>query len=161
MGKLTDIMDNGGDFISDWNSIEAAEDFPPLPAGDYVGDLMDATLSTSRQGTPCWTAMFEVQRPAEYVGRRIWHSFWLSKKALPMTKRDLAKLGVTDPAQLEQPLPVIFRCKLRIAIRTSDDGQQYNQVLRFEVVDTIEFEPDEFAPDDRTDDGDEHAHDVF
>lgn len=159
MGKLTDILNNSGDdFFNDWNSTDAADDFPPLPPGDYVGDLMDATLGTSRQGTPCWTVTYEIQEPAEYVGRRIWHAFWLTKKALSMTKRDLKKLGVTDPSQLEQPLPVIFRCKLRVALKSSDDGREFNQVIRFEVLETIEYEPDEFAP---TDDGDAPADEVF
>jgi hypothetical protein len=61
-----------------------------------------------------------------------------------MTKRDLAKLGVSDFAQLERPLPAVLRVKLRLAVRRDDDGNTYNRVKRFDVLGIDEPEKDPF-----------------
>src|SRR5262249_49127839 len=84
----------------------------------------------------------------EYADRRLWHDFWLSPAALPMSKRDLAKIGVSDLEQLERPLPPGILLRVRVALRTGDDGRQHNQVGRFEAA-GIE-PPDAFAPAETT-----------
>jgi len=53
---------------------------------------------------------------------------------MPMTKRDLNKLGVTDIEQLESPLPTGIRCKVQLVLRCNDDGTQYNRVRSFTVT---------------------------
>ncbi len=59
---------------------------------------------------------------------------WLSEAALPMAKRDLAKLGVTDHEQLDRPLPSGILIKGKLALRTDDNGNESNQLKRFEFV---------------------------
>ena len=85
---------------------------------------------------------------AKDAGRQFWHDLWLTPAALPMTKRDLGKLGVTRLEQLEQPLPHGIRCKVKLARRRGDDGVEYNHVRSFEVVGIDKPEADAFAPGD-------------
>lgn len=85
----------------------------------------------------------------EHAGRQVWHDLYLTPAALPMAKRDLAKLGIDDQAKLEQPLPLGIRCKVKVALRTDDDdGTQRNRVVRFDVIGIDRPEPDAFAPVD-------------
>ena len=65
---------------------------------------------------------------------------------MPMSKRDLAKIGVTDLEQLEKPLPAGILIKGKLALRRNDDGNESNRLIRFEF---IGIEPgDPFEPED-------------
>lgn len=152
MGKLTDILRNGSDddFRRKWNETKIAEDFAPLPRGEYVARIINGELTNSRtNGTPGYKLTFKVVE-GDYCDRQFWHNIWLTDAALPMAKRDLAKLGVTDLEQLERPLPAGIRCSVTLVLRCDDDGSKYNRVRRFDVLGIEELERDAFAPDDAT-----------
>lgn len=156
MGKLTDILGNNGgfdDFRNRWNETEAADEFGPLPPGEYVAHIIGGDLEQSRsKGTPGYKLTFKVIE-GDYAGRQFWHDVWLTPAALPQAKRDLGKLGVSDLAQLEQPLPRFIRVKAKVVLRRDDDGAEYNRVRRFDVIGLDTPEQDEFAPaDDAADD---------
>lgn len=68
--------------------------------------------------------------------------------ALPQTKRDLGKLGVTSLEQLETPLPKGIRCRVKLALRRDDDGNERNRVRTFEVVGIDKPTSDVFSPTD-------------
>jgi hypothetical protein len=143
--KLTDIL-RGSDrdeLARAWDQTEAAADLAPLPRGQYVATVVSGELFTSRNGTPGYKLAFRVAE-GDHAGRRFWHDFWLTKAALPMTKRDLTKLGVTAVEQLERPLPPGIRCRVRLSLQRDDDGSERNRVQSFEVV-RID-PPDPFAP---------------
>lgn len=154
MGKLSDILREQGklDTIeSAWASTAAAGDFDVLPNGEYIADITKGDAIESRsKGTPGYRLTFEVAE-GEHAGSRFWHECWFTEAALSRTKRDLGKLGVTDLRQLEQPLPAVFRCKVKLAIRRDDDGNEGNRVRRFEVVEVVKPEPDTFAPEPMAD----------
>lgn len=145
--KLTDILANGTNNIQSlWNSTAAAKEFEPLPAGEYVARIVRGELDQSRtNATPGYKLEFAVIE-GEFTGRKFWLDLWLTPAALPMTKRDLAKLGVSDLVQLEQPLPPGIICKVKLALRTEDDGTTHNRVRAFEVVRIEEPQVDEFDP---------------
>jgi hypothetical protein len=84
----------------------------------------------------------------EHAERRFWHQLWLTEAAMPMTKRDLAKISVTSLEQLDKPLPRGIRCKVRLALRREDDGREYNRVKSFEVIGVDQPEPNPFPPAD-------------
>jgi hypothetical protein len=115
-----------------WGETEAAADFAPLPRGEYEAVLVQSGLFNSRSGTPGVKLEFEV-RAGEFKGRKFWHDLWLTTAALPMSKRDLLKLGIKELADLEKPLPALV-CKVVLSLRTNDDGVEFNRVNRFEVV---------------------------
>lgn len=151
MGKLTDILATGGfggdDFRDNWNNTTAAGEFSPLPPGEYVCHADKGELKNARTGTPGYSLCFRVIE-GDYMGRKVWHDMFLTPAALPLAKRDLIKLGIDDSAKLEQPLPAGIRCKVRVALRKDDHGNETNRVIRFDVIGIDEPERDAFAPDD-------------
>lgn len=144
--KLSDILHLDGDrdnLKKAWDETEAAGDFAPLPPGEYTCRVLAGELFSAKKGTPGYKLTFEVAE-GEYADRRVWHDLWLTAQALPMSKRDMAKLGVTQLEQLEQPLPAGILVRLKIALRKDDNGNEHNRVRSFEV---IGIEPgDAFAP---------------
>ena len=146
--SLSDILHEGErEGLSEaWASTEAAEDFAPLPGGEYVARIITGELFTSRKkGTPGYRLAFRVLE-GEHADQRFWHDLWLTPAALPMAKRDLAKLGVTCLEQLEKPLPPGIRSRVRLALRRDDDGNEQNRVRRFEVVGIDPPDVDPYAP---------------
>jgi len=150
--RLSDILaaGGGGDDIRDlWNTTDAAGEMGPLPPGEYTADIVAGDLESSRtKSTPGYRMTFAAVEPVEFAGRRFWHDCWLTPAALPQTKRDLTKLGVTSLDQLERPLPARIRCRVKLALRKDDNGEQRNRVRTFDVIGIVEPERDPFAPAD-------------
>jgi len=149
MGKLTDILADGGfgadDFSNAWQNTEAADEYKPLPPGEYVCHADRGELKKARTGTPSYSLSFKVCE-GEHTGRLVWLDLFLTPAALPMAKRDLVKLGIDSPEKLELPLPQGIRCKVKVALRKDDDGSERNRVVRFFVVGIDKPEVDAFAP---------------
>jgi len=124
----------------------AADDFGALPSGTYTCRLTSGELRKARTGTPEYVLTFKVL-DGEHKGRQVWHSLYLTRAALPMAKRDLAKLAVTSLEQLEQPIPKGIRCKVRVVLRRDDDETERNRVRSFEVLGVDPPEVDPFAPE--------------
>lgn len=135
-----------------WNRTEAAADFAPLPAGTYECHIHGVELFNARTGTPGVKIRFDVCE-GEHAGRVVFHDCWLTPAALPQTKRDLLKLGIDTLDKLESAAvpPGRIRCAVRVALRTDDDGVQFNRVRRFDVLRIDEPQADPFAPADDTD----------
>jgi len=115
------------------------------------------TLETGKtRGTPGAKLTFRVCE-GEYTGRQFWHDIWLTEAALPMAKRDLAKLGVVSLDQLERPLPRGIRCLCKLVLRRGDDGAEFNKLRSFAVVGIDPPEADAFAPTDEPPPGEPDA----
>jgi hypothetical protein len=148
--SLSDILRNGnGNSIRDlWKTTEAAGELTPLPTGEYTAHIVAGDLEASRtNATPGYKLTFRVCE-GPHAGRHFWHDCWLTPAALPQTKRDLQKLGVTDLDELERPLPRGIRCHCKLVLRKDDDGKTHNRVRSFTVVGIDAPEADEFAPSD-------------
>ncbi len=145
--KLTDILDgNGrGNLSKAWGEAKAADDFAALPAGEYIAHITDGQISTAKTGTPGYKLTFKVL-DGEHTGRMFWHDIWLTPAAMPMAKRDLSKLGITELEQLENPIPRGIRCKVKLALRKDDDGNDRNRVKSFDVIGIDTPQADAFAP---------------
>ena len=131
---------------------KAAEDLKPLPSGEYRCIIASGELFNAKSGTPGYKLKLVVVQ-GEHVDRVVWHDLWLSEAALPMTKRDLRKLEITSPEQLERPLPEGILVNVKVALRKNDDGTEFNRVTRLDVVDIESPEPEPFAPSDEPADG--------
>jgi hypothetical protein len=146
---LMDIINGGAESLrNQWEQTKAAEEFAPLPAGTYTARIVSGELFTSRtNATPGYKLCFKVLE-GEHIGRQFWHDLWLTAPALPMTKRDLSKLGVMSVEQLDAPIPPGIRCKVKLALRRDDDGTEYNRVRSFEVlgIDADATADPDFAP---------------
>jgi hypothetical protein len=150
--KLTDILrDGNGSNIRDlWDRTEAAGELSPLPPGEYAAHVVSGELFTSKaKGTAGYKLGFKVCE-GEHAGRMFWDDLWLTPAALPLAKRDLAKLGVTSLEQLERPLPPGIRCRVKVVLRKADDGTEYNKVQSFAVVGIDTPTADAFAPAEPT-----------
>lgn len=147
-----------GDFGNLWDSTEAAGDLPsgPIPAGAYECRVLSGETFEARSGTPGYKITFEVC-DGEHAGRRLWLDLWLSRNALPYTKRDLLKLGIERPDQLREPVPPGIIVNVRVAVRESDGGVKYNAVRAFDVLRVEQPEPDPFAPADDGRPGETHT----
>ena len=150
--RLSDILANGnGGGIDDlWDSTTAADDFGPLPAGEYIAHLTAGELIQSRTNqTPGYRMTFTVIE-GDFANRRFWNECWLTPAALPQSKRDLAKIGITKPAMMEKPLPKGIRCRCKLALRKDDQGSESNRLKMFEVIGIDKPTVDEFATDEQT-----------
>ena len=147
--RLSDILQTSAErerLRQAWSSTEAADDFAIIPAGEYVAEVTAGEYVTGRtNGTLGYKLTFRLIE-CDYAGRLLWYDIWLSAAALPLAKRDLGKLGVTDFDLLDRPLPPGIVCKLRVVVRRDDDGAERNRVKSFEVLRVEQPKPDPFAP---------------
>ena len=145
--RLSDILLNSErDRLSAaWQAAKPADDLKPIPSGEYRCRIIDGSLFNARSGTAGYKLTLEVLE-GEHAGRRLWHDIWLSEAAVSLAKRDLGKLGVSDPEQLERPLPDGIVIDARVALRRGDSGEEFNRVTRFDVVGIEPAEPEPFAP---------------
>jgi hypothetical protein len=151
--KLVDILSgDAGSLQQAWDSTPAAGDFAPLPTGTYTAHVQSLAFFKARSGTPGVKLEFRVCE-GEHVGRHVWFDLWLTAAALPQTKRDCAKLGITQLDQIERNElpPGRIRCAVRVVLRADDSGTKYNRVRGFEVTGKDDPEADPFAPADETD----------
>lgn len=136
--SLVDVL--GGtsrdELARQFDEAEAAGDMGTLPRGNYRCRITDGELVESKGGTPGYQLVFTVD-DGEHKGRKLWHTAWLTPAALPMTKRDLAKLGVTSLDMLDRPLPAGFVCDAKVVVRADDDGVERNRVSSFDVVEVL------------------------
>ncbi len=152
--KLSDILPQADrdNLARLWAISKPADDLGPLPAGEYHCRILDGSAFSAKSGTPGYKITFEIA-DGDHAGRRTWHDVWLTPAAMSMAKRDLAKLGVTSPRQLDQPLPSGMLATVKLALRKDDDGTERNRVACFKVTGIEEPEPEPFAPiADATDD---------
>ena len=147
--KLADILRNAeSEALGNvWKATEAAGEFEPLPAGDYIARIVAGKFVKSRShSTPGYQLTFQILEGV-YTGRKFFRDIWLTPAAMPMAKRDLGKLGITELEQLDNPLPPGIRCSVKLSLRTEDDGRSFNRVRQFSVVGIDEPIQDEFHPD--------------
>jgi len=149
--KLTDILAGRLDSIREqWADTQAAADFAPLPSGTYEAHVERIELHQAKTGTPGVKITFRVA-DGDHAGRLIFHDLWLTAPAMPQTKRDLLKLGITSPDQLDsiEIPPGRIRCAVRVALRRDDDGTERNKVNRFDLL-RMDDPPaaDPYAPTD-------------
>jgi hypothetical protein len=136
--SLVDVL-NGtsrAELARQFAEAEVAGDMVPLPRGTYRCRVTDGEVVSSKNGTPGYTLTFSVD-DGEHKGRRLWHTAWLTEAAMPMSKRDLAKLGVTSLDMLDRPLPAGIVCDVKVALRVDDDGAERNRVVSFAVVEVL------------------------
>jgi hypothetical protein len=136
--SLVDVLNGSAraELARQFDEAEAAGDMLPLPRGTYRCRVTDGELVASKGGTPGYSLTFTVDA-GEHKGRKLWHTAWLTPAALPMTKRDLAKLGVTSLDMLENPLPPGFVCDVKVVVRADDDGVERNRVVSFVLVEAL------------------------
>jgi hypothetical protein len=153
--KLSDILrggaGSGASWIGgNWGNIPPAPDYgTPVPRNWYVAHVIDGALFNAQTGTPGYKVTFEIIE-GDYKGRRLWLDIWLTDTAKRGAVRDLAKLGIQNQEQLEQPLePYRIRCRVLAVVHRDNQGIERNAVKSFEVIGVDPPPPrDAFAPAD-------------
>lgn len=143
--RLTDILhpDEAEGIRAAWEQTEAADDLAPIPPGTYEARLVRHELFKARSGTPGLRLVFQI-REGEFAGRQVFYSGWLTPAALPFLKRDLSAIGLMDFDSLSKPTPQGILCRVRVALRRNDEGDEWNEARRFQFAGTEA--PDPFAP---------------
>lgn len=138
----------GGDEITDlaqqFDAAEAASDSAAIPAGKYRCLAVSGELHKSRGGTPGYRVTFCIDE-GEHRGVRLRLDCWLTPAAMPMSKRDLVKLGVS---RLDTPFPQGHVAEVTVVKYADDDGIERNRIRSFAVVGRVSdptIDPD-FSP---------------
>src|SRR6185312_15128662 len=123
------------EFTNSWATTQATAS-DPVPAGIYRCLAVDGRLFNAQSGTPGYKTVLQILEGA-YANRRLWHDAWLTPDALARSKYDLEQLGITDPAQLEQPPPVGRIVEAVVTLRTDDAGVQFNKVRSIKAIPSV------------------------
>lgn len=148
MGKLTDILGSDGhdELTRVFNNVDAAPELGPIPLGDYIAHITRKEVTTSRvKQTPSVKLTFTIIE-GDFANRCVWYDIWLTRNWMTYAKRDLAKIGINSLEEIDPPLSDLFRCSVRVVVHRDDDGNETNQVKKFDVVEVEEPEPEPFAP---------------
>jgi hypothetical protein len=133
-----DIKKKAEELDEEWGNVEPADDYKPIPKGDYSVVVITAEMKKSQTGTLGLGVQFEVTDEGEHKGRRVYHTFWLTLKNLPNVKRDLEKLGcrVGSIKELsENPLGCLGNKTAIITVGKEEyEGITRNKVKRFKSV---------------------------
>jgi hypothetical protein len=106
-----------------------------VPLGTYTATLIDSRIVQAiRKGTAGVTLYWTVQENG--WSRRVWKTLWLSPAALPRSKAELGRLGVSSLEDLDRDPPVKpgAVCRLVIADVRHIEGGVERSVVRWEVL---------------------------
>jgi hypothetical protein len=132
--RLDEIL-GGDDLKRQWNETTTAEERGTLPAGTYRCLVTDGRLfESARNKTAGYKLTLEVLEPTEFAGRKLWWDIWLTAKALPFAKRELAKFRIHTAEQLNQAPPTGTIALLKVAVNTLDDQTAFNKIVACQVV---------------------------
>ena len=147
-GKFTQLLKgtDAAKFKQAWDSTTPAAEFEPMPVGEYIADVTNGQLKASRSHqTPGYAIEFTIV-DGDFRGRKLWLDCWLTERAMQYAKRDLAKIGISSPEQMDLPVPPGIRCRLVVVLKKNDDGVEHNRVRSFEVMSVTPPKADPFAP---------------
>jgi hypothetical protein len=119
-----------------FDAAEAAPEFVPLPPGIYTARVLRGERTTTRAGADAYRLRFEVTE-GPHAGKTVIRTWTFGPRALPYTKRDLAPFGLTTSAKLLSPFPEPVReylVRLVVALQRGDDGREFNDIKRIELV---------------------------
>jgi hypothetical protein len=141
--------------LSDFDAATPAPEYTPLPPGIYTARVVRGEYVTTKSGHDAYRITFEVTE-GPHAGRTLIRTWTFSAKALPYTKRDLSAFGLTSSAQLLRPFPDAgkeYHVRLTVALQRSDNGAEFNDVKRIEVVRMNESPVAQFMVPKNTEEG--------
>jgi hypothetical protein len=141
----TSAAGNGGG-IHNFDTVEAAPEFAPVPPGIYVGRVKSGGYTATRKGDDAFRLRFEITEGKE-AGKTLVRTWTFSDKAARYSKRDLAPFGLTTAAALLSPFPEPgreYRVRMVVALQTGDDGIQRNDIKNLTVLEVLDTPDAEF-----------------
>jgi hypothetical protein len=126
--SLSDILREGDrqSLSRAWGETKAAEDFAPLPTGEYVARIVGGELFTAKTGTAGYKLAFRVLE-GDHQGRQFWHDIWLAVSGGGDTQRKCGMDSRRGSARKGGPRYDGFRLPLRLPhsrqdVRTAPAG---------------------------------------
>jgi len=144
-----------GSGLAGFDSVAAAEEYKPLPAGIYTARIVSGTFTQTKAGADAYKIAFEIDE-GEHRRRRLFRIWTFSEKAIAYTKRDLAAFGLTTSQALLAAYPPMGReyfVRLTVALQRGDDGREFNDVKRIDVLRSEESPAAKFLIDPATPEG--------
>jgi hypothetical protein len=116
-----------------FENVSDAQDFTPLPDGEYLCRLAVVEESETKDGNDLWKLHFIVVE-GEHAGSYIFDNLISSEKALPRAKHICQELGLDISGELDlTPAAIMDRkCYLTVTAETYEVGgvrKQKNKVL--------------------------------
>ncbi|NLA67199.1 MAG: DUF669 domain-containing protein [Gammaproteobacteria bacterium] len=122
----------------DANSVAPAEDFSPIPVGDYPMQITDSDLLPTKKGGHRLSLTFEVT-DGQFKGRKVWANLNLDNpnpKAVEIAQRELSaichavgKLQVSDSQELHYK-PMLCR----VDIETQEGYSPKNVIKAYKAL---------------------------
>jgi len=137
--NLNEIFNNnagGGGGLDAFDTTPPAPGMEPLPAGTYTAVIAHGELVQTKSGSDGYRIRFRIVE-GPYAGRIAFRTWSFSERALPYARRDLGQFGLTTSAQLLAPFPEVgreYRVKLWVALQRGDDGREFNDVKRVQLI---------------------------
>lgn len=108
----------------DFSKIDDIQDFSPLPAGKYLGRLVEIEEASTQHGDEMWKLRFEITQ-GQYTGRLIFDNLVFSNAALKRVKLICSRLGL-DVSQALNLTPELIKGRttyLTVEVETYEDAE--------------------------------------
>lgn len=141
--------------IAGFDSAEAAPEFTPLPPGIYFARILKGEYCNTKAGADAYRMRFEVTEGKE-TGRTAIRTWTFSEKAMGYAKLELAPFGLTTTEKLLSPFPSGGReylVRLVVTIRRGNDGIEWNDIKRIELLRVVDSPAAGFLLDDTSEGG--------
>lgn len=84
----------------DFSQVSDAQDFSPVPDGEYECSLVDVELCWTSDGHEMWSLRWKIQ-DGEYSGRLLFDNVAFTQKAMPKLKLICESCGLDVSAELD------------------------------------------------------------
>jgi hypothetical protein len=116
-----------------FQKVPDAQDFTPVPDGEYLCRLTSVEESETKEGDGLWKMHFVIDE-GEHSGSYIFDNLIFSEKALPRAKHICQELGLDTSGELDlTPAAIMDRkCYLSVTVEAYEVGgvrKQKNKVL--------------------------------
>ena len=122
--------------IDAFDGTAPAPEYAPLPPGTYAARVGRGEYCSTKAGAEAYRIRFEVTE-GDHAGKTVTRTWTFGPKALPYTRRELAAFGLTTKAQLLSPFPrggAEYLVRLAVALQRGDDGREFNDIKRIDVL---------------------------
>ena len=119
-----------------FDAVAPAPEMQPIPGGVYIAVVVHGELVQTRSGNDGYRIKFKIIE-GPHAGRFAFRTWSFSERALAYAKRDLAQFGLIRSAQLLEPFPKPgreYRVRLWIALQRGDDGREFNDIKKIDVI---------------------------
>jgi len=136
--NYTDAFDrqHNAEELSAFDATQPAPSYDPLPPGVYSARVLKGEVIQTKTGADGYRLTFVIS-DGPHAGRTVAKTFAFTPKSLPYSKRDLAAFGLTTSKQLLSPFPESgkeYIVRLVVALQRSNDGTEFNDIKRIEVL---------------------------